>query len=309
MVDNHDIYHLNPSLVPRSIFRDGLFLLILRLFGKNNILVFFHGWNAEFHSRILNSRALRLYIEFVFGYGSRFLVLASQFVDDLAAVGISRDRIFLSSTMYDGQMINVLAPAAKHRGTKVLFMSRFVAVKGVFELLEAFNVVCGEIDDIHLIVAGDGPDLARARDWCMRKQLQARITFPGFVSGESKVKLLQNSDIFALPSYHGEGCPIALLEAMAAGLALIVTPVGGIPDIVRNGENGFIVPPRDVPSVAEALRELAENADLRQKMGSRNASLAHEKYEAKAFTKRLEAHYSALVCRELIHDRSNREIS
>lgn len=294
IVRRHDVYHLNPSLVPRAIIRDGLFLLVLRLFRRHQVLVFFRGWDAKFYKQIVRSRSFRFLFRSAYGLATRVLILASGFAENLAALGVQRDRIHTISTMFDGDLFQNVTRKREDDMVVVVFLARFVADKGIYELLDGFRKASLRSSKIALIMAGDGPEAQGARDWCARKNLQRRVRFLGHVEGAEKAQLLTNADIFALPSYR-EGCPNALLEAMSAGLPVIVTPVGGIPDIVHNGVNGLMIGIRDSDAVAEAIKHLADDASLRTEMGERNRAEAWRNYEANTVTRLLESHYYAIL--------------
>ncbi len=296
-VRRHDVYHLNPSLVPRAIIRDGLFLLVLRLFRRRQVLVFIRGWDAKFYEQIARSRSFRFLFRSVYGLATRVLVLASGFPENLAALGVQRNRVHTISTMFDGDLFRDVTRKREDDMVVVVFLARFVAAKGIYQLLEGFRQASLRSPNIVLIMAGDGPEAQAARDWCARKNLQHRVRFPGHVEGTEKAQLLMDADIFVLPSYHGEGCPNALLEAMGAGLPVIVTPVGGIPDVVQNGVNGLVIGTRDSDAVAVAIKHLADHASLRSEMGKRNRAEAWQRYEANSVTQLLEAHYCAIVRR------------
>jgi glycosyltransferase involved in cell wall biosynthesis len=302
--ERHDVYHLNPSVVPRSVFRDGLFLLVLRMFRRGPVLVFFRGWDAGFFGRIAASPALLRLFRWVYGYADRLLVLASTFAEDLAAAGFPPETVHSLTTMFDGDLF-AHAPRVRppeDGEIRILFMARFIAAKGLFELLEAFQRLARDDHRLTLLLAGDGEERARAEAWCRDRGLQERVRFPGYVGGTDKALTLVNSDIFALPSRHGEGCPNALLEAMAAGLPVVVTPVGGIPDIVRDGLQGLVIPTGSIDALEAALRRLVEDPALRGKMGRRNREEAWKHFEANAVIARLESHYLSLAIGTHPHD-------
>ena len=96
--------------------------------------------------------------------------------------------------------------------------------------------------------------------------LAAQVEFLGWVAGEAKQAQLAQADVFVLPSYN-EGLPVSLLEAMAYGVPVISTRVGGIPELVRDGIDGFLIEPGDRAALEDRLRRLAEDARLRQTMG------------------------------------------
>jgi glycosyltransferase involved in cell wall biosynthesis len=103
--------------------------------------------------------------------------------------------------------------------------------------------------------------------------------------------LLADADLFVLPTFHNEGCPNALLEAMGSGLPIVVTPVGGIPDIVTDGLNALLVPPRNPAELTKAIRHLIAEPQIRALMASRNRLQAWDRYEARAVTRRIARHY------------------
>jgi glycosyltransferase involved in cell wall biosynthesis len=291
----YDVYHLNPSLNSRAALRDGLFLIVLGFFRRRQVLVFMRGWDVQLYQRIARSATLRFLFKAVYGRAARILILASPFAEDLAMLGIKRDRIHTFSTMFDGELIRGATRMRDDDQILVVFLARFIATKGIYELLEAFRHLSQRSARISLVMAGDGPELDGVRAWCIRHNLQHRIDLPGYVGGPEKAQLLANADIFVLPTYHGEGCPNALLEALGAGLPVIVTSVGGIADIVQHGVNGLIVPPGDSKAIAESIELLADDAGLRRDIGDRNRDVAWQKYEARRVTQRLESHYRALL--------------
>jgi glycosyltransferase involved in cell wall biosynthesis len=100
------------------------------------------------------------------------------------------------------------------------------------------------------------------------------ICFSGVVEGEEKEKLFMVSDIFALPSYS-EGLPISIIEAMSYGLPIITSPLGALPDYLREGDNCFFVPPGDYVKLSDSLIRLIRNPALRFEIGKRNYEYSH----------------------------------
>jgi glycosyltransferase involved in cell wall biosynthesis len=130
----------------------------------------------------------------------------------------------------------------------------------------------------------------------MIKQLQSKesIDYFGEIQGEDKKTFLNTSDIFILPSYT-EGLPISMLEAMASRLPLVVTPVGAISEIVENEVNGFIIPVGDYKALAEKILILANDNDLRKRIGENNFRKMQQKYDIKLIIKKLEGLYESLM--------------
>lgn len=107
------------------------------------------------------------------------------------------------------------------------------------------------------VIVGDGEEKDHLRCFSREKGLLDKVLFTGWVTREELVEYLKQADVFALPTY-AEGFSNAMLEAMAAGLPVTTTPVGGIPGFITNGGNGILVPPRDSARLAEATVKLAK---------------------------------------------------
>ncbi len=291
---HHDVYHINPTFDPRSVLRDGLFLIVLGALRRKNILVFIHGWDDEYYNRLAIRPIWRSLFRHSYRRAAQVLVLASSFARKLEILGLAADRIQVATTMFDGDLTRGTSRRRTDQEVWILFLARFVAGKGIYELLDAFKAINQWHSESVLIMAGDGPERQAARDWCRTHNLADSVRFPGYVGGSEKAQLLLDADIFALPSL-AEGCPVSLLEAMGAGLPVIVTPVGGIPDIVRDGVNGIVIKASDSSEIAGALRRLIEATELRAKMGQHNREEAWRKYEAQRVAAGIEIFYRQLA--------------
>lgn len=148
---------------------------------------------------------------------------------------------------------------------RVLYLGGLSANKGLFELVRAISELPA---DLLLVIAGAESEpgfSGRLQDECRRLGLESRTEFVGQVSGQNKADCFRNADVFVLPS-HAEGLPISMLEAMGAGLPVVVSRVGGIPSVVEDGVHGLIVPPGEVEPLRRALSELAGDPRKRAEM-------------------------------------------
>lgn len=291
----YDVVHLNPSLNARGLLRDGFFMLTLTtVLQCKKTIVFFHGWSTETEQVIRNSRFLRGIFRSIFGRAKRILVLATQFKHALISMGFDQSKIEVVTTMFNGTLFDGVTKREGGSGKTVLFLSRFIKEKGVFELLEAFDRIHARHPDLRLVLAGDGPERMAAEQWVKNQNLERCVAFTGYLRGADKARILNDSDIFILPS-HEEGCPVSLLEAMAAGLAVIVTPVGGIPDIIEDGANGILLRSSDPAEIAAAIQKLIKDQVFCKQAQSRNRHQAWERYEAGVVTKEIEDIYSEVV--------------
>jgi colanic acid/amylovoran biosynthesis glycosyltransferase len=155
--------------------------------------------------------------------------------------------------------------------TQFITVSRLAPSKGLTYTLAAFaNVVRGG-DDVSLTIVGDGPMRAELERFSAELGVAQRVIFTG-VAGPAEVRhLLAASDVFLQHSVEylneTEGFGVSITEASASGLPVVVSDCGGIPDQVLDGKTGFIVPQRDVAAMAERMRRLTRDLDLRQRLG------------------------------------------
>lgn len=149
----------------------------------------------------------------------------------------------------------------------VLFLGNLCQRKGVWDLIACAAKLPNNVR-IVLVGGEEDPGIAeRVRAELAQQGLEQRVELIGPAVGEAKLRWLRQADIFVLPSY-AEGVPISMLEALAAGLPAIVTPVGGIPSVLREGEHALFVTPGDQVALAEAITQLAGDANLRARIGA-----------------------------------------
>jgi glycosyltransferase involved in cell wall biosynthesis/nucleoside-diphosphate-sugar epimerase len=153
------------------------------------------------------------------------------------------------------------------RGSRLLFVGRLAAVKGLPVLLEAVAQLAKDRPDVRLVVAGDGPDRTKLEAQAKRLGVADRVEFRGYQSQAQVRELLQQTDVFAMASF-AEGVPVVLMEAMAAGVPVIATRIAGVPELVEDGVNGFLVPPGEPRAIAEKAALLLDDGELRTRLGT-----------------------------------------
>jgi glycosyltransferase involved in cell wall biosynthesis len=156
---------------------------------------------------------------------------------------------------------------------------RLVPVKGLDTLLAAMGEVVAVAPRARLVILGDGPLMSALRGRASALGLDGRVRFAGHVPDVRPY--LRAMDVFVLPSY-AEGLPMALLEAMAAALPVVATAVGGVPEVVRDGGEGLLVPPGAPAALAGALLRLVADPDSRAAMGARGRARVAEAFSIEA---------------------------
>lgn len=160
--------------------------------------------------------------------------------------------------------------------TSFVFIGRLAPVKGVDVLLEAFALARQSAPDIRLTIVGDGPE--RARLEALAGPMGEAVRFTGYLSQGEVAALLAGADALVLAS-HAEGVPVVLMEAMAAGRAVIATDITGVPELVDDGVSGFLVPPGDPAAFAARMAEVAQDPDLRRRLGQAGKARVREAFD------------------------------
>lgn len=160
---------------------------------------------------------------------------------------------------------------------KAVFLGRLCATKGIRELLECVPALKAQYDDFELYLGGvwEEEDLRP-----LAQKQEETVHFLGWVNAEERERLLKTCSIFVLPTYF-EGQPISLLEAMEAGCTVVVSHVGGIPQIVTDGVNGIMIKPKDVPSLTEGLKRALESEACRKQLGESARETVLKKYDVR----------------------------
>lgn len=187
-------------------------------------------------------------------------------------------------------------PALPHTGggevAHILFLGRINDMKGAPQLGEALARM-RDLPNWRATLAGDG-HVEAARTKATEYGLADRVRLPGWVGPDRVAALIASADILVLPSFV-ENLPLSIIEAMASGVAVVATPVGAVPDIVRDGETGLLVPVGDVEALASALIRLVGDPALRKRLGDAGLTLHREKLDLPPFADSMSATWNAAI--------------
>lgn len=161
---------------------------------------------------------------------------------------------------------------------EVICVGRLVPQKGQAILVEAVARLAATHPGIHLRLVGDGPDRKALENQVDRLGIREKVTFEGSVNRDRIAGLLSNASLFVLASF-AEGIPVALMEAMAREIPVISTYIAGIPELIRPEVDGLLVPPSDVDALAAAIARLADEPDLRSRLGRAGRQRVLERYD------------------------------
>jgi len=188
--------------------------------------------------------------------------------------------------------VAISVPELAAKPNLILFLGRLEAAKGIYDLLEAVARVRAAVPDLRLACAGDG-DRVGVAHYAERLGIGDAVKFTGWVGPSGKRALLEHAAVFALPSAD-EALPVSLLEAMSAGVPVVATPVGGIPEVVSDGASGFLVAPGDKGALERALRRLLLDRKLAARMGAAARDTARARFSPERALPLLENLYESL---------------
>jgi glycosyltransferase involved in cell wall biosynthesis len=289
-VDKPALIHVH-SASRASFWRKALFMALARAFGIPYVI---HLHGAEFRQfyEIESNARLQWIIRDFFKRAAAIVVLSEQWRHWVAEHCPSR-RIEVIHNPVELPDQASARPGERSSGRVILSLGRLGPRKGTFELITAFARIAGEFPDARLVLGGDG-ELCKASTLAAELGLQARVECVGWVTGNRKEELLRNATVYALPS-HNEGLPISVLEAMAHGLAIVTTPVGGIPDAIVDGVTGLMVPPGDVDQLANALHRLLRDPALCESLGANCVQAVRERFAAESVVQQVRSLHAQLI--------------
>ena len=173
--------------------------------------------------------------------------------------------------------------------TLLIYVGRLHPIKGVRFLIEAMNILKNNEIEIKLIIVGDGHHKRDLEMLIKNLELKNQVEFKGWIPHEIIPEYMAASDIFILPSLT-EGFPNVCLEAMASGLPIITTKIDGMSEIIEDGKNGYLVSPKNPFQIAERLKDLIHNKNLRKKFAKEN-KLKVKEYEFNSIVNDIETVY------------------
>ena len=278
----YDIVHIHLATT-QSAKRKKMFFYLAKWLSKK-VILHFHPSNEKFLFEPMNSKLYRK----LFSKADLVLVLSEQW------------RCWIKMALGLSNHIEVLynpCPIVNRRDdlrkNHILFAGTIISRKGYETLIRGFARIAQEHSDWKVIFAGNG-EIANAMKIVECCGIQNQVEFLGWVTDKDKEKVFQEASVYCLAS-DGEGFPMGVLDDWAYGIPCVVTPVGGIPDIVVDGENGLVFSIGDVDGLANKLRMIISDRTLRK-----NIVLGQDKYVKGAFNinginRKLEKIYTRLL--------------
>jgi len=279
ILKNYDIIHFHEFELSFPFFS---FLI------KKPKILHLHGIDPDFLKRHHISRLLLKHIAHI------YISISKQMTKELVTFGIPKSKIIYVPNSID---TNFFKPGNHKEKNLLLYVGRISELKGLHILIKAIEYLR---ESIHLVIIGP-PDwnnnyyqnllnLIKKEN----KKGKHEIKCLGAMEQQEIVEWYQKASLFILPSFT-EGFPVTILEALSCETPVIATPVGGVPEIIKNHETGILVPPGNSTHLAEAIDYLLENGDIRLRMACEGRKLVKEQYSLENACKKLCLIYKQLM--------------
>ncbi|MEH7512318.1 glycosyltransferase family 4 protein [Gottfriedia acidiceleris] len=282
-----EIVHIHSSS-DSSFYRKSIFVILSKLC-KRKILFHIHsGRFIDFYNS--SNKYKRNFIKRILESSNVVLALTELWKEKLLKEFNCNIKVlpnYIDLLQFDGKDTSI----KKNKIKQIVFMGKVSESKGIYDVIEVIKITKLKKIKCKFKIAGNGTpnDLKKFNDAIIKNRLEDYIEYVGWVSSEDKIKLLSSSDIFILPS-HFEAFGIVFLEAMYFGLPIISTNVGGIPEVVINNQNGFLVSSKSPEDLFNSLMTLLENKQLYNNM-SKNNMLRAKKFDRNKIIKLLIGYY------------------
>lgn len=284
--NRHAALHVHTAAYP-SFWRDSAYMLAAAA-ARCPVILHLHGADFDrFYER--SSTPSRAAIRFFLEHAAYVATASQRVVSWIRSISPSASVSCLPNPV-------AIPPLPQgERPNLILFLGRLGPEKGIFDLLEAVSQLRSAIPDVRLVCAGDGDRIAVAH-YAERLGIADAVKFTGWVGPSGKRALLESAAAYALPSYS-EGMPMSLLEAMAAGVPAVASPVGGIPEVITDGVSGLIAAPGDVSTLTRLLRKTLLDRAFGARIGAAGRETVRLRFAPERALPRLEEIYADLGLR------------
>lgn len=290
--DHYEVVVINPSLDEgKSFHRDLIFIMITHFLSRKTI-VFFRGWYDPYEEKIKKSKFKSFLFRISYAKASKYLVLGNIFKKKLIGLGVpANTEFFIETTVADSSYLKELDLKNKYltyeKEIIFLFLSRIEKEKGIYIAIDAFKKFSENFPQrkSSLTIAGDGRDLPLVKEYVEKEEIR-NIRFLGYVSSETKKKVLLESHVMVFPSFT-EGLPNVILEGMLYGMPIISRAVGGIPEVIHQNINGFLTESYDSSIFSNFLAIIAADVSLYANIAETNHRTAVQKFTSERVKERI----------------------
>lgn len=289
---NYDIIHCHFGPV-------GLQLVKLRQIGviQGKILTTFHGYDI---TRYLKEEGEQVY-NWLFNFGELLLPISELWKKRLIEIGCTDKKLVVHRMGIDCQKFAFAKRELRPNGqVNLVSVARLVEKKGVEYSIRAVAKLVNSNLNVKYTIVGDGPLKEELQSLIQKLGISHIVELLGSQDQEKVIEIIKDSDIFLAPSVISksgdqEGIPVASMETMAMGLPVVSTYHSGIPELVKDGVSGFLVPERDVDLLSEKLTYLVKHPEIWSSMGAAGRAFVEDNHNIDKLNKRLVDIYQKLL--------------
>lgn len=273
-----------------SFWRKSLFYVISKLFSRKVIFHIHGGGFANFYTKTTNSLGRRI-IKRILQDSSAVIVLSENWNQLLRTIIGLNNVVTLHNPVTDTALTKAVNVP---RGERFVFLGLIKLEKGIFDIISAMQKLRDDYEhNVMLDICGVGDTQALLKEINLAN-LRDNVVIHGWVGSEKIKELFESTTAFLLPSYI-EGLPMSSLEAMAAGVPVIASDVGGIPDVIVDNINGFLIKPGDIQALANNMKMLLDDHDMRKRIANAAREKVLNEYEQGKVVSRLLGIYSEVL--------------
>lgn len=279
-----DLVHVHTAFGP-SFFRKAPFIWIAHG-GRIPVVVHIHGSELDkFYYRA--DKLKRWFVQSTLNICQRIIVLSQEWKKRFSSI-VDCEKL----TVVENYGVPAQIPVHSTGPKRILFLGFLSKAKGCLDIPDVAKQVNFQYPQTYWVLAGSAApeELKALEKKICENGLQNQFELPGWVRNKEKEQLMKTASVFFLPSYS-EAMPMSVLEAMSWGLPVVSTEVGGIPQLVEKGKNGYLLAPGDINGFAEAIKKLLADDTLRISMGNESLKRIKEKYSFDSHIKKIMAIY------------------
>jgi glycosyltransferase involved in cell wall biosynthesis len=288
-----------PDIVATHNLKSHFLVRLSGLHRRQPWVAFHHGYTTT----DLKMRAYNQLNRWSLPAADRVVTVCRAFAQGLVREGVPRERIIVQHNSISAEQKGTRAEDSSEIRARlgirdgerfVLAIGRLSREKAHVDLISAFAELRRAHPEINakLVIVGDGPERKAIEEAARTSGLSERVHMTGHISDVAPY--YRAADVFALPS-HSEGSPYVLLEAMTAGVAIVATAVGGVPEMVTHDETALLVAPRDPQAMAAGLARLLLDAQLAQRLISNASRMVATRYSPERYVRSMFEIYRDLV--------------
>jgi glycosyltransferase involved in cell wall biosynthesis len=266
-------------------------IIVLSYALRKKVVLHLHGgqFDTYFHTASAMEKAI---IKRGFRAANCVIVLSKDWLERIREFAEKEKIIVIPNGVNVTNATASLEEKSQHRPRVLLFLGDIIRRKGVYDLVKALSSVAIQLPSFEAYICGRG-EVDQLRRFAEENRIADRIRIPGWVDGEDKEKLFRNAHAFILPSY-AECLPMSMLEAMVRGIPVVATRVGGVPDIIENGREGYLVEPGEINALANAILQLFSDENRWKNMATAAREKVISKFSLNRCSKDLSRLYTKL---------------